>query len=302
MIPKTVLIADDDTDLVAALELRCRQLGLEVITAEDALSSVDCTLPDLVCMDVSMPGGNGLAACEMMADDQRLASIPVIILTGSSDEETIRRCHRMNAYYVQKSSDVWQRVEPILCELLEIEQPKPSTLPTPDQTPESWSESPAQRHGLKHVLEIVGHKEDNAPASSGPSRRPRVLYVEDDVEESNAMKMRLESLGGEVIQAFDGMEGYRAAFTEAPDVILCDFVMPEGEGDYALRRFKENPATENVPVIFLTGRQGSELERRLYGLGAAGYLTKPVDLEVLVRELSRFIPIDQSAQLAITNL
>ncbi len=312
MIPKTILIADDDTDLVAALELRCRQLGLEVVTAEDALtalSSVDCIVPDLVCMDVSMPGGNGLAACEMMADDERLSSIPVIILTGSSDEETIRRCHRMNAYYVQKSSDVWQRVEPILCELLEIELPEPSTLPMPDQSVESWSQSPTQRHGLKHVLEIVGHKEDNAPAAeapveenSDPSRRPRVLYVEDDVEESNAMKMRLESLGVEVIQAFDGMEGYRTAFTEAPDVILCDFMMPQGEGDYALRRFKENPATENVPVIFLTGKPGNELKRRMYGLGAAGFLTKPVDLEILVRELSRFIPINQPTPLATITL
>ena len=312
MTPKTILIADDDTDLVDALELRCRQLGLEVITAEDgltALSAADYALPDMVCLDVSMPGGNGLAACEMMADDERLSSIPVIILTGSSDEETIRRCHKMKAYYVQKSRDVWPRIEPILRDLLGIEEPQLKAL-APYEAPESRSDSAPRRHGLEHVLEIVRLEAHNALAaevsargpagSSEQSRRPRVLYVEDDVEESNAMRMRLESLGVEVIQAFDGMEGYRMAFTEEPDVILCDFVMPEGEGDYALRRFKENPVTENVPVIFLTGRQGSDLKRRLYGQGAAGYLTKPVDTSHLVRELSRFIPIDQSTRLVTT--
>ena len=104
---------------------------------------------------------------------------------------------------------------------------------------------------------------------SEPSPRPRVLYVEDDRDESNALRMRLESLGLEVIQAFDGMEGYRLAVAKEPNVILCDFVMPEGGGDYVLRRFRENPVTENIPVIFLTGRQGSDLKRRLSGQGAA---------------------------------
>ena len=278
MIPKTILIADDDTDLVAALELRCRQLGLEVVTAEDALtalSAADCVSPDLICLDVSMPGGNGLAACEMMAGDQRLSSIPVIILTGASDEETIRRCHRMNAYYVQKSHDVWRRVEPILRELLDIEEAAPKAQIFPAD------ETPLQRPA------------DN----SKQSRAARVLYIEDDVDESNAMKIRLESLGVEVIQAFDGTEGYRMAFTEDPDVILSDFVMPEGEGDYTLRRLKENPVTENIPVICRPGRQGSDLKRRLCGQGAAGCLTKPIDWETLVSELRRFIPIDQSPRL-----
>ncbi len=124
MLPKTILIADDEKDLVDALVFRRQRLGLKTVAVRDAmtaLSAVDAVLPDLVCLDVKMPGGNGLAACEMMASDPRLASIPVIILTGSTDEETVRRCHEMSAYYVLKGPDVWNRVEPLVRELLGLE-------------------------------------------------------------------------------------------------------------------------------------------------------------------------------------
>ena len=162
MIPKTILIADDDRDLVSALELRCKQLGLDVVTAEDALtalSTVDFVVPDLVCLDVSMPGGNGLAACEMMATDQRLSSIPVIILTGASDEETIRRCHSMCAYYVLKSRDVWQRIEPILRELLGIDPAESNAVETPNGTTgEHTGSAPSGHgHGLTHLIEVAAN-------------------------------------------------------------------------------------------------------------------------------------------------
>ncbi len=124
MTQKTILIADDDEDLAHALALRCRQLGLRVIIANDAtdaLCAIDDHEPHLACLDVNMPRGNGLAACESLASDGHLASIPVIILTGRKDEETIRRCRNMSAHFVPKSDDVWDRLEPLICELLGME-------------------------------------------------------------------------------------------------------------------------------------------------------------------------------------
>ena len=129
MTTKTILIADDDSDLADVLAMRCRQLGLRALVAYDgltALTLVDEQSPDLVCLDVNMPLGSGLGVCEMLQPDEALASIPVVVLTGRSDEETIRRCQSMGAYYVLKSRDVWQRVEPILRELLDIDPAEPS--------------------------------------------------------------------------------------------------------------------------------------------------------------------------------
>jgi DNA-binding response OmpR family regulator len=129
---KKVLIADDDRDLVAALSARCKALGLAVDVAHnavDALNLINYAQPDLVCLDVNMPSGSGLSVCEMIQSEPRWADTPVIILTGRSDDKTIHRCHSMCAYYVQKCTDVWQRIEPLLVELLHLER---SDRPQPD--------------------------------------------------------------------------------------------------------------------------------------------------------------------------
>ena len=120
---KSIFIADDDRQLVRALALRCQNLGLHVQQAYDsvtALRQIHAQPPDFICLDVNLPGGNGLSLCEMLCTDDRTARIPKIILTGRSDPDTIRRCHTMCAYYVEKSPNVWERVGPLLCELLGI--------------------------------------------------------------------------------------------------------------------------------------------------------------------------------------
>jgi CheY-like chemotaxis protein len=133
MCQKTILIADDDLSLVRALAARCKRMGLGVRTASDALSALICikeTTPDVVCLDVNMPGGNGLSVCEMLTSEPAWRSIPVIMLTGHEDPNTIRRCHELCAYYVQKCPIIWPRIEPLLCEILDIEPLKPA-IPAP---------------------------------------------------------------------------------------------------------------------------------------------------------------------------
>ncbi|HZZ27364.1 MAG TPA: response regulator [Pirellulales bacterium] len=123
---KLICIVDDDRQLVHALSLRCRQIGLRVGQAYDsvtALLQIHTHLPDFICLDVNLPGGSGLSLCEMLCSDDRTARIPKIVLTGRSDHDTIRRCHMMCAYYVEKSTDVWDRMGPLLHELLGEEPP-----------------------------------------------------------------------------------------------------------------------------------------------------------------------------------
>lgn len=117
---KTILVADDDPALVQVLELRCRDLGFDVRVAHSGLAALKSACedkPDVMCLDVEMPGGNGLSACELLAGESQLARTPIIILTGRTDHETIRRCHNMCAYYIPKCSDVWMRIAPLLQEL-----------------------------------------------------------------------------------------------------------------------------------------------------------------------------------------
>ena len=97
---KIILLVDDDSALVNVLALRCRALGCEPAPRTNALAALQEACrepPDLICLDVEMPGGNGLNACELLAGEPRWAKVPVVVLTGKTDCETIRRCHNFSA-------------------------------------------------------------------------------------------------------------------------------------------------------------------------------------------------------------
>ena len=152
MATKTILIADDDSDLADVLTMRCRELGMRALVAYDgltALTLLDEQSPDLVCLDVNMPYGSGLGVCEMLAPDEALASIPVIVLTGRSDEETIRRCQSMGAHYVLKSRDVWQQIEPLIHALLHFRPPGSNTPDMPDRAAREHAASDSFSYGLR---------------------------------------------------------------------------------------------------------------------------------------------------------
>ncbi len=83
--PATVLVVEDDALIRQMVELVLRHHGLEVISAADAPSGLELARngrPDLVLMDVQMPGMDGLEATRRLRGLPDLAQIPVVMLTG----------------------------------------------------------------------------------------------------------------------------------------------------------------------------------------------------------------------------
>ncbi len=128
-------------------------------------------------------------------------------------------------------------------------------------------------------------------APSDTSMPPWGLHVEDDVQFSAGLKTRLESHGVAVIRAFDGADGVQHATNYPADAIILDVEMPNGSGDEVLRLLKANKATRTVPVIILSCRKEREFKRKMLDLGAAAYLTKPLDFPQLQTELAKHIDI-----------
>ncbi|MBI3464624.1 MAG: response regulator [Planctomycetes bacterium] len=130
--------------------------------------------------------------------------------------------------------------------------------------------------------------------------------MDDDPGISKALGIRLRAYGVEVDRAFNGMQGYWMALKRRPDVIVADYMMPEGQGNYLLERLKNHPLTKNIPVIVLTGRtvegrKDGAIERLMLDLGAVRLLTKPVDFEVLLAELRRFIELPAAADMPVAG-
>jgi DNA-binding response OmpR family regulator len=312
MKPPTILIADDDRELAEILAGRCRRLGLSVITAYEGIPAINAIrdqAPDLVCLDMNLPAGNGLSICEMMAKDPLWSKIPVILLTGNSEPSTIMRCHEMCVYYVQKSTDVWQRIEPLLYELLDIAPSASVKTDHAEAAHKLMNESNESHRSelLDAVFEILGGQKPSS--ESGPAtepadladRTPWILHIEDDADFSEVLSVRLKGHGIKVVRAFSGMEGYRTAFMHPANAVILDVELPNGQGDYVLRRLKENPVTRDLPVIMLTGKKERTVERKMRAMGADAFLTKPLDMKVLLRELHRFIEFPNEEKVGKTN-
>lgn len=124
-----------------------------------------------------------------------------------------------------------------------------------------------------------------------PQQDPWILHVDDDRELSAVMGKRFEAYGIKVVRAFDGTGGFRKALKHHASAIVLDYEMPNGQGDYVLRRLKENPITRDIPVFMLTGVKDRFLERRLLSMGAARFFNKPVDFTEMINELREFIDI-----------
>ena len=109
---KTVLVADDDPIIRDYLSLRCSLAGLNIEVAGDglrALLKVSTDHPDLLILDLHLPDVEGFRVCERLKDP-RFRPLPVIMLTASSDEKTIRRCEQLGAVYVQKGPQLWENL------------------------------------------------------------------------------------------------------------------------------------------------------------------------------------------------
>ncbi|MHC4129421.1 MAG: response regulator [Planctomycetota bacterium] len=86
---KTVLVVDDDPDARDFLTTVLQDNGFATTTAEDgaeALDKIEQEPPDLVALDITMPEKSGVAVYRKLKQDEQLKSIPVIIITGVSDE------------------------------------------------------------------------------------------------------------------------------------------------------------------------------------------------------------------------
>ncbi|MDR9417642.1 response regulator transcription factor [Gracilimonas sp.] len=91
MANKTILVVDDEKDLLDLIEYNLKKEGFDVLKAENGKEGIQIAKehnPDLVLMDIMMPKMDGMEAVEKMRSDDQLKSIPIIFLTARSDEKT----------------------------------------------------------------------------------------------------------------------------------------------------------------------------------------------------------------------
>jgi len=113
-----------------------------------------------------------------------------------------------------------------------------------------------------------------------------VLLVEDEPDIRLVTRLALQCTGAfVVVEADSGAAALSKAATLRPDVVLLDVMMPEMDGPAVLRALGSDPATSDIPIVFLTAKATTEDLARLGALGAAGIITKPFDATTIAADL-----------------
>src|SRR5438445_8357900 len=110
----------------------------------------------------------------------------------------------------------------------------------------------------------------------------RILVIEDHAPMRENLVLMLEMEGFAVFWAEQGRRGVELARSQAPDLILCDVMMPELDGYGVLQALRADPQTATIPFIFLSAKGEKVDQRAGMNLGADDYLVKPVAKEELL--------------------
>jgi DNA-binding response OmpR family regulator len=106
----------------------------------------------------------------------------------------------------------------------------------------------------------------------------RILLVEDDADARDALALLLANGGYDVETAPDGKTALAKAATFKPDVLVCDWLLPDTDGPTIARSIQ---TTSGIPIIFITAHSLAELRNLTMDLRVHAYLPKPIDIDRL---------------------
>lgn len=124
----------------------------------------------------------------------------------------------------------------------------------------------------------------------------KILVVEDDTQSLNLISLVLRREGYQVIECLDSRKALDVARAELPDLILCDLMMPQLDGNEVTRLLRGDTLTRTIPIIMFSARTLIEDKVAGFEAGVDDYLTKPVHPIELTTRIKAFLDDLQQEQ------
>lgn len=243
-----VLVVDDDRNIAAVLAHLLRSAGFRVETAPGALEGVGLARkdrPDLILMDMMMPGLEGATAAQMIQSTEGLGGIPIVLISAMPEEDARRRMADSGAV--------------------------------------DFIAKPFYRESLLSVIRKRLPAETGGSAK--PRDDTRVLVVDDDPKVTKLVAGALRQVGLGTWETQDAKEALRLAKELRPGLIITDVHMPGVGGIELCMQLKSDPATSHIPVIFMSGDSTAESHEQGKFTGGAAYFDKPLDLPAFLKTI-----------------
>jgi len=136
--------------------------------------------------------------------------------------------------------------------------------------------------------EVAPASDELTSAPAGGSPRRTIVYVEDNLSNLRIVERLADRVAGvRLIPAMQGTVGLDLARQHRPDLVLLDLHLPDLHGREVLRQLKRDPSTAAIPVVILSADATPDQVEELLAAGAAEYLTKPIDIDRLLKAIER---------------
>ena len=139
-------------------------------------------------------------------------------------------------------------------------------------------------------------EERSSALTNTAGAKPTVLVVEDDDDSLFALKSILRLKGYRVIEAWDGKQAVQIAETQDIDLMLLDLLLPRLHGLGVVRRLRESPKHEALPIVIMTGQPPEENRDSAILAGCDDFLLKPIDFDRLDVLLDYYAPLAAASE------
>lgn len=271
-----ILIVDDNNvnrEVVAALLSKYKLKYNMATNGTEAIDKLNKNNYDIIFMDLQMPIMDGYEATQKIRKFNK--KVPIIALTATSFNQD-----RNKAFSVGMNAFLTKPIEPNLFykELsnylnFNVDQPS-SVLEAP--IPESITKNnPNEKEYVKKRILIVDDEITNLKILANALNKDYIIQV------ASQGSRALELCNGEM----------------QPDLVLLDIQMPNMDGYELCRLLKEDPNTNQIPVIFVTALSTPESEEKGLNIGAVDYITKPYKMAVVKARIRTHIKLKQKTDL-----
>lgn len=249
--PRILIVDDVHENLHALMSILGGEYAIVAATSgERALRIAQRKpTPDLILLDIRMPGMDGYSVLAHLKFEPQTADIPVIFVTALAAAGDEARGLKLGvADYITK---------PVSPDLLRLRVRTQLEL---------------HRHRKNAMLFGLDNRTPNEPS-------PRLLVVDDAPDNIHQLVDMLEDEyrmvaacnGSQALEIINGLS--------PPDMVLLDILMPEMDGYEVCRRIKANPKSNRIPVIFVSVVDATADKVKGFAVGAADYITKPFEID-----------------------
>jgi two-component system cell cycle response regulator len=255
-----ILIVDDELMNLKLFKAYLSMENYEIVTAEsgqEALTRASQLPPDVILLDIMMPGMDGFEVTRRLKADPATDGIPIILVTALSGEKS--RARGLDAGADEFLTKPVHKAELVarVGSMLRLKR---------------FQDQLRSRQDSENTMDLP-----LGGPHSDPGGIPTILIVEDDDRDARLLRTQLDDEPYMIRRVGDGEMAIRDALDEPPDLIVLDIMLPGMDGFEVCRRLKGADRTKHTQILMQTSLR--ELDYRIQGaeLGADDYLVKPVD-------------------------